>query len=438
MWLDIIGGFIQFPVELLIAETVFLVHKERKEHFWIRLAAALVVYFLLAFGWMNFIESIAGNTVFPYVFLYIGYAVLTAVPVFFCFDIIPLEGVFVIAGGYATEHMIFALLRIFLYTVYGTLVTTGWQTFFYSYIVYILGSGAVYYFIIRKNRGKDAFRKGDVRIAVLAVILAVAAVALSVSYSYPTTEENVYNCLICPAYSFICCALILLMEYYVLRENHMKQEQEMMEQLLKMANAQQKTSKEAIDIINIKCHDLKHQLKAFAGMDDAADRSRYVKEVQQAVSIYDATYHTGCEALDYVLREKTLLSEEYQVSFSCMADGTCLNFMNPTDIYALFGNALDNALESVIQEKEEERIVRLHIKKKGEMILIHVANRCSREIEFQDGMPVTDKPDKRYHGFGMKSMRYIAEKYHGEMYVKSDNGWFYLDILLPEQDKESE
>lgn len=296
----------------------------------------------------------------------------------------------------------------------------------------------MYYLIIRKNRGKDTFRKGDVRIAVLAVILAVAAVALSVSYSYPTTEENVYNCLICPAYSFICCALILLMEYYVLRENHMKQEQEMMEQLLKMANAQQKTSKEAIDIINIKCHDLKHQLKAFAGMDDAADRSRYVKEVQQAVSIYDATYHTGCEALDYVLREKTLLSEEYQVSFSCMADGTSLNFMNPTDIYALFGNALDNALESVIREKAEERIVRLHIKKKGEMILIHVANRCSREIEFQEGMPVTDKPDKRYHGFGMKSMRYIAEKYHGEMYVKSDNGWFYLDILLPEQGKESE
>ena len=432
MWQDIIGGFIQFPVELLIAETVFLVHKERKEHFWIRLAAALAVYFLLAFGWMNFIESIAGNFVFPYVFLYLGYALLTAVPVFFCFDIVPLEGVFVIAGGYATEHMIFALLRIFLYTVYGTLVTTGWQTLFYSYIVYVMGSVAVYFLIIRKNRGKDAFRKGDVRIAVLAVTLAVAAVALSVSYSYPTTEENVYNCLICPAYSFICCALILLLEYYVLRENHMKQEQEMMEQLLEMANAQQKTSKEAIDIINIKCHDLKHQLKAFAGMDDAADRSRYVKEVQQAVSIYDATYHTGCEALDYVLREKTLLSEEYGVSFSCMADGTSLSFMDPTDIYALFGNALDNALESVVQEKEEERVVRLHIKKKGEMILIHVANRCSREVQFQEGMPVTDKPDKRYHGFGMKSMHYIAEKYHGEMYVKCDKGWFYLDILMPE------
>lgn len=118
--------------------------------------------------------------------------------------------------------------------------------------------------IVRRNRDKDAFRRGDVRIAALAMILGVAAVALSVSYSYPKTEENIYNCLICPAYGFICCALILLMEYYVLRENHMKQEQEMMEQLLDMANAQQRSSKEAIDIINIKCHDLKHQIKAFA------------------------------------------------------------------------------------------------------------------------------------------------------------------------------
>lgn len=140
-------------------------------------------------------------------------------------------------------------------------------------------------------------------------------------------------------YSALCCMLVLLMEYYVLRENRMKREQEMMEQLLHLANAQQKSSREAIDIINMKCHDLKHQIRALADLPDAGQRSQYVAEVQQAVSIYDADYRTGCEALDYVLREKALISNEYHVAFSCMADGGAISFMSPADIYALMKSA---------------------------------------------------------------------------------------------------
>ena len=431
MCVEVILEFLKFPAELIIAEAAFLIDRERKERFALRAPAALAVYFILSVGWSILIEAIAVDSFFPYVLLYLGYAALSLLPVWFCFELEPLECVFVIAGGYATEHMVFALDRIILFSVYGTLVTEGIQDFFYSYITYVIGAGIVYFLIVRRNRDKDAFRRGDVRIAALAMILGVAAVALSVSYSYPKTEENIYNCLICPAYGFICCALILLMEYYVLRENHMKQEQEMMEQLLDMANAQQRSSKEAIDIIHIKCHDLKHQIKAFARMDDAGMRSDYVREVQEAVSIYDATYHTGCEALDYVLREKSLFCTEHDVSFTCMADGTQLKFMDTTDVYALIGNAMDNAIERVVKEKEEERTVSLQIRQRGEMVLIHLVNRCSREVPFQENLPVTDKEDKRYHGFGMKSMRYIAEKYGGEMYAKAENGWFYLDFLFP-------
>ena len=45
--------------------------------------------------------------------------------------------------------------------------------------------------------------------------------------------------------------------------------------------------------------------------------------------------------------------DEYHVAFSCMANGALISFMSPADIYALKGNAMDNALERVIQEKEE-------------------------------------------------------------------------------------
>ena len=65
------------------------------------------------------------------------------------------------------------------------------------------------------------------------------------------------------------------------------------------------------------------------------------------------------------------------------------------------------------------------------MVLIHLENRCSREPEFVDGLPLTNKKDKNRHGFGVKSIRYIAEKYNGEVSMSVQNGRFCLDILLP-------
>ena len=157
----------------------------------------------------------------------------------------------------------------------------------------------------------------------------------------------------------------------------------------------------------------------------------YIEEMRKAISIYDATYHTGCEALDYILREKTLLSDEHHIVFSCMADGEALSFMNTTDIYALIGNALDNALERTIQEEEKQRIISLRIHQRGQMVLLHLENTCSETPDFKEGLPVTTKTDKNYHGFGVKSMRYIVRKYDGEMLMRVQEGKFILDIAFP-------
>lgn len=427
-------NFIHFPVELIICEVIFLLKKPRREHFLVKFLFSMILYFVLAYGWMTLIYSIQTESLLPLVFLYLGYAFLTAVPIGICFELRGLEVLFSIAGGYATQHMCFAFLRIYLYLTQHSLEVEGFYHIFTQYILYVLWAFVIYILIIRKNQDKDEFVEDDIRIAVLALVLALAAIGLSVFYSNPDDAPlNMYNGILCPAYGILCCALVLMMEYYVLRENRMKKEQEVMEELLHLANTQQKSSREAINIINMKCHDLKHQLKAFTDMSETSERMEYVKEVQQAVAIYDAIFHTGSEPLDYVLREKSLIINEYNVAFSCMANGALINFMNPADIYALMGNAMDNALERVIQEKEEERSISLHINQYQDMILLHMENRCSASPEFEDELPITDKTDKNQHGFGVRSIRYIAEKYNGTLSMKVREGKFLLDILFPKQ-----
>ncbi|WP_394927334.1 GHKL domain-containing protein [uncultured Robinsoniella sp.] len=426
--------YIQFPFQLLISEGIFLLDVPKRNRFAPRLVCCLVLQIVLSALWETALTYIIPQSLIQYVLLYFGYALLTMIPILGSFDIEIKELIFILAGGYATEHMTFALSRMVLQLIYGRYQLYGslLHLLITRYLMYVFGALAVYRLIIRRKKKEHRLGDSDFRIAVLGFIVMVFAIGFSVYWSYPQEYIGTpIGDIICPAYSFLCCTLVLLMEYYVLRENSLRHEQEMMEQLLQISTAQQKSSKEAIDIINMKCHDLKHQMKALAKIEDDSSRTEYLQEIRDAVSIYDATYHTGCSALDYVLREKTLIFNERKIEFSCMTEGKMISHMTSADVYALLGNALDNALERVMKEKEGERIISFQIKHHNEMMLIHLENRCSSHLEFENGMPVTDKKDKMRHGFGVKSMAYIVDKYHGDIVMSVRDGKFNLDILFP-------
>lgn len=429
-------NYIQFSFQLIICEIPFLIGLQKKKNFSLRLGIAIILYLILSGIWCNLLTSLARPDFYlPYVFVYLGYAMLTAAGIYGLYESDWMETIFIVASGYASEHMCFALSRIGLYLL-GMSYTTSREhilhAFITRYAIFVIMAVLEYFVIVRGNKKRNEFSKGDYRIAVLAAVLLMTAITLSVYWSYDYSLESTRIAgLICPAYSFICSMFVLIVAYKILWENEMKREHETMEEMLRMADIQQKSSQEAIDIINIKCHDLKHQLRALARVEDEETRTGYLQEITGAISIYDATYNTGCRPLDYVLREKALLFNEYQVEFSCMAEGSIIQFMAAADIYALFGNALDNALECVQEEKEGERFISFHLTKRGGMVLFHLENRCSRKVEFQEGLPVTHKEDKTQHGFGVRSIIYIAEKYDGQVFMKAENGKYFLDIMLP-------
>ena len=61
---------------------------------------------------------------------------------------------------------------------------------------------------------------------------------------------------------------------------------------------------------------------------------------------------------------------------------------------------------------------------------MHVENPCAGTLTMRDGLPVTTKGDEDYHGFGMLSMKTVAEQYGGGLSVRAEDGAFILDIVL--------
>ena len=109
-----------------------------------------------------------------------------------------------------------------------------------------------------------------------------------------------------------------------------------------------------------------------------------------------------------------------------------------TDICTVIGNALDNAIESVLMvENSEKRMIHLSLTQKNDFIFIQIRNYCEKEPVWKGKELLTTKKNKKNHGYGIKSIRYSIEKYGGNVTTAYKDNWFELCILIPMQ-KEDE
>ena len=106
--------------------------------------------------------------------------------------------------------------------------------------------------------------------------------------------------------------------------------------------------------------------------------------------------------------------------------------MNPCDLYALFGNAVDNAIEAVENvEDPEKKYIGLTVRLVGKFYSVHLQNYTREKVSFENGLPQTGKPDKNNHGYGVKSMQMLVKKYGGEISFIQEGDIFNLNMILP-------
>ena len=105
--------------------------------------------------------------------------------------------------------------------------------------------------------------------------------------------------------------------------------------------------------------------------------------------------------------------------------------MSDADLYALFGNLTDNAIEAVKDLPDGKRTISFSIKEVRGFLSVNIHNLYEGKLEFENGLPVTTKGDRANHGYGMKSVRMICRKYNGEMTIKADGGAFNLNMIFP-------
>lgn len=434
-----------FMFELIFAELIFAVRLERRKGFWLRAllmglfcfggAMALPIlsysafYVGVLFLTMFLFTFVAGFVLFRASFksillcLLLGFTVQhTAHELYELFGIMGnLNGLSSDFYGAAFELHLgsgvtsIGALDVFKYTVYlGIYILTYFLAAFVSYF---------------NKHEVRAEHVGTFTVCILTGFVLVIDVFFGAAIIYSMPGAPAGNALgMLHIYNICCCLVAFALLLELPKRKSAEYDLLVVSKLHREEREMYGASREVINLLNIKAHDLKHQLAAGGLVREEA------REIAEVVEDYDSLYNTQNEALNVILTEKSIVCRRYGILLSVIADGAGLGFMVDGDVYALFGNLLDNAIEAVKDFDGGAKTIGLTVRTRGEMVSVNVYNAYSGDVLFKDGLPQTKKRDVRHHGFGMKSIRYIVEKYHGQLRIKAEDGIFDLAILFWRKD----
>lgn len=426
--------------ELGTATWMFACHFDRREHFYARLATIVTLVVCVCLltppdtGASEFekilIIQIAGfSALLP---------VLIAI-VLFLFNTSFWNSLYACVMAYTMQNLAYGLFS-FAYMIVGNHgfdVGDMRLNAFCSIIAMTVVYTICYFTLIKKiDANHLSAREDKLALLVFVVVLLVTVVFDMILKTLPILGiAHIYVYALRIVHTAV-CIFMLYAEYEMLYNKRLQADAATLESLVGASERQYKMSRENIEAINIKCHDLKHQIRELRNGGNAVS-NQALNEIEHAVGIYDAVIKTGNDALDTILTEKSLLCEQEKIALSCIADGSALGNIAPSDLYSLFGNILDNAIEAARGVGDtDRRTIGLTVRKILGMTIIHAENFYAGEVKIQDGLPVTTKRrtdgnlDTTNHGFGMQSIRLIAQRYSGSMKCSAQDGLFTLDILL--------
>lgn len=120
-----------------------------------------------------------------------------------------------------------------------------------------------------------------------------------------------------------------------------------------------------------------------------------------------------------------------KIDFKIYAQSIDLSFIEENDTIAIFGNMIDNAIESCMLSENRKMFLQIYMMN-DKFIVINLENSADKKPVIEDGKLVSRKKDKDNHGIGMKSIKKALETYNGQLQwdYESNRHVFNTTILI--------
>ena len=422
----LIYSLIYFISGLVVSNSL----KRRKKE-WIFFIIAFVISCVLSFSFALLLADLKANdfamykTISPIVF-----AILTLPTVFHIFYFVRESlstRIYMFVATALVYNTSSSIYNIIFYA-YADLANTGfyeasktpgiWQ--FISILCKLLWL-ILAYFIFKKYASINKQFHINKIITVLFIIAQFAILLISPALS-PKVIPNKY--LFGVSLGVFCFYIISLSMIFVLSfANETKLRMNQLNKIITASMKEYEITKENIEIINQKCHDMRHQIRV--AQQNGNLNAEFVDDTLKSINIYDCKTKTGNDILDVIITNTKLRCNANNIDFNVIVDGKLMSFMREDYLISLFSNLLENATNYEIRVKDKEkRKILLKVYSWKSFIKIHCENYYTNDVYEEE------KKNENYHGFGIQSMKTIIEKYNGRYSSNIKNNSFIVDIIF--------
>lgn len=343
-------------------------------------------------------------------------------------------GVIYIAIMALSEQMIFYILQFIMGIKYIELENT-------MIIVMVLSSCKILYFILiqimvmikNKSTVSDS---GDFSMLLLMVTL-IASLTVFITYYIIGVESNINTreTAWAVASSIILVSSDILVLWVNIRINERKAENERIKIQLEQEKADAryyKLENEKNESLEILRHDMSNHLNTMLDMETNSALKDYITSIMEQYDIKKRTTFSNNNVLNGLISEYSSKCQAEDIEFVVDIRSGTIDDIVATDIVALFGNILSNAYEAARQcINKSDKYIELIAKRKNETTFIKCVNSCDVPPKVVSGRFVSIKKDNdRKHGYGMKSINKIVDKYNGSHIEQFDETRHEFTISL--------
>ena len=226
--------------------------------------------------------------------------------------------------------------------------------------------------------------------------------------------------------------LVLVLFRHLLRQQAAEREHLILAEQMKEMQSHVKTVEQIYTGIRGMRHDLGNHVQVLQGLlgqgqyEAAGD---YLDTFQETVDSFGDRYKTGNPVTDVIINERAVEAEQNGINFQVNFHYPGKSAPDVFDVSVVLNNTLENAFTAV--KKCKEPFVSLSSRREGNVWLIVVRNSFEGSLVLgENGLPPTDKAQEHLHGYGLKNVRAVAEKYYGAMELIQRENLVILTIMF--------
>lgn len=317
---------------------------------------------------------------------------------------------------------------IVIETLFMYLISNSYLARFSADFISLLFSFCVSYFMRKKNR--DFIPKKYYRYITIFNVFNIAIIMLILLYFLQQKEKNYFFPLI------IFILLIMNIIFYIVFNDMIGSFER--EQNLSNIKNQYDLIKAQTDNIHQSTlelkkleHDLKNKLTPIAYLvkeEKLDELNEYFNNILEDFSKLSVFKESGILELDGILNSKYKLGKSLGIEFESYISISDQLTIDCMDLAVIMGNLLDNAIEAA--SKVSYKWIKFSIKEVRGVLFLSVENSFDGFLKIKNNEISTRKNDKSNHGYGLKSVKAIVEKYDGDLDITYNHSSFKVRIIL--------